>query len=77
MKTSEIKELTVKEIVERLQVEKENLVRLKLNHAVSPLENPMKIKESKQSIARLKTILQQVSFIRRPYMKIRCLIRAG
>ena len=59
MKTSEIKELTVKEIVERLQVEKENLVRLKLNHAVSPLENPMIIKESKQSIARLKTILHE------------------
>ena len=59
MKTSEIKELTSKEIVERLQVEKENLVRLKLNHAVSPLENPMVIKESKQSIARLKTILHE------------------
>ena len=59
MKVSEIKELTSKEIVERLQVEKENLVRLRLNHAVSPLENPMKIKESKQSIARLKTILQE------------------
>ncbi len=59
MKTSEIKELTNKEIVERLQVEKENLVRLKLNHAVSPLENPMVIKESKQSIARLKTILHE------------------
>ncbi len=59
MKTSEIKELTRKEIVERLQVEKENLVRLKLNHAVSPLENPMIIKESKQSIARLKTILHE------------------
>ena len=59
MKTSEIKELTVKEIVERLQVEKENLVRLKLNHAVSPLDNPMKIKESKQDIARLKTILRE------------------
>ncbi len=59
MKTSEIKELTSKEIVERLQVEKENLVRLKLNHAVSPLENPMIIKESKQSVARLKTILHE------------------
>jgi large subunit ribosomal protein L29 len=58
MKISEIKEMTNKEIVERLQVEKENLVRLKLNHAVSPLDNPMKIKESKQSIARLKTVLR-------------------
>ena len=59
MKISEIKELTSKEIVERLQVEKENLVRLKLNHAVSPLENPFIIKESKQTVARLKTILRE------------------
>ncbi|WP_346857177.1 50S ribosomal protein L29 [uncultured Draconibacterium sp.] len=59
MKVSEIKELTSKEIVERLQIEKENLVRLRLNHAVSPLENPNKLKESKQNIARLKTILRE------------------
>jgi large subunit ribosomal protein L29 len=59
MKTSEIKELTTKEIVEKLQVEKENLVRLKLNHAVSPLDNPMKIKEARKNVARLKTILHQ------------------
>jgi large subunit ribosomal protein L29 len=59
MKTAEIKELTSKEIVERLQVEKENLVRLRMNHAVSPLDNPMKIKESKQTIARLKTVLRE------------------
>ena len=59
MKTSEIKEMTSIEIVERLQVEKENLVRLKMNHAVSPLDNPMVIKISKQTIARLKTILQE------------------
>ena len=59
MKTSEIKELTKNEIVERLQVEKENLVRLKLNHAVSPLDNPLKIKDSKKNVARLKTILRE------------------
>jgi large subunit ribosomal protein L29 len=40
-------------------VEKENLVRLRLNHAVSPLDNPLKIKESRKNIARLKTILRQ------------------
>jgi large subunit ribosomal protein L29 len=60
MKTSEIKELTVKEIVEKLQVEKENLVRLKLNHAVSPLDNPMKIQVSKKNIARLQTVLREI-----------------
>jgi large subunit ribosomal protein L29 len=59
MKVTEIKELTSKEIVERLQIEKENLVRLRMNHAVSPLENPNKLKESKQNIARLKTILRE------------------
>jgi large subunit ribosomal protein L29 len=58
MKTSEIRELANKEIVERIQVETENLVRTKLNHAVSPLDNPMKIKEIRRNIARLKTILQ-------------------
>jgi large subunit ribosomal protein L29 len=59
MKTSEIKELTTKEIVERIDIEKENLVRLRLNHAVSPLDNPLKLKETKKNIARLKTILRQ------------------
>jgi len=58
MKVNEIKELTTKEIVERLQIEKENLVRLRMNHAVSPLDNPQKLKESKQTIARLKTVLR-------------------
>jgi large subunit ribosomal protein L29 len=59
MKVSEIKEMTNNEIVERLQIEKENLVRLRLNHAVSPLENPNKLKETKASIARLNTILRE------------------
>ena len=59
MKISEIKELTEKEIVERLQIEKETLVRLRLNHAVSPLENPNKLKETKRNIARLETILRE------------------
>ncbi len=58
MKTSEIKELTTKEIVERIQTEQENLIRLRLNHAVSPLDNPNKLSESKRNIARLKTILR-------------------
>lgn len=59
MKTSEIKELSVKEIEERLDNEKLFLVKQKLNHAISPLDNPMKIKESRRNVARLKTILHQ------------------
>lgn len=55
MKTAEIKELTTKEIQERLDAEKETLVRMKLNHVVSPLDNPMKIKFARKNIARLMT----------------------
>ncbi len=59
MKTSEIRELTVQDIVERIETEKANLLKMKLNHAVSPLENPGKIKESRRDIARMLTILRQ------------------
>lgn len=59
MKTSEIKELTEKEIVERIDDEKNLLVRMKINHAVSPLSNTNKLSESKKNIARLKTELRQ------------------
>jgi len=58
MKTSEIRELAIKEIVEKIQLEKETLVRMRLNHAINPLDNPMKIKETRRNIARLKTILR-------------------
>lgn len=57
MKVSELKELTSKEIEERLQTEVENLVRMRLNHSVTSLDNPMKIRESRRNIARMKTIL--------------------
>ena len=55
MKNSEIRELTTKEIAERIDVEKDKLIRLRLNHAVSPLDNPIVLKEVKRNIARLKT----------------------
>lgn len=57
MKNSEIKELSTKDLKERLDSEKEILVRLRLNHAVSPLDNPMKIKVSRRNIARMQTEL--------------------
>ena len=56
MKASEIKELTVKEIEERIDNEKNFLIKQKLNHAISPLDNPLKIRETKRTIARLETI---------------------
>jgi large subunit ribosomal protein L29 len=59
MKTAEIKELTTKEIQERIDAEKESLIRMKLNHAVSHLDNPLKIRHSRKNIARLMTELGQ------------------
>ena len=45
MKIREIKELNNKEIQERMNAEIEHLDRLKLNHSISPLDNPLQIKE--------------------------------
>lgn len=59
MKTSEIRELSDKEILERIQFESNTLIRLNMNHAVSPLDSPMKIKAARRNIARLKTIMRQ------------------
>ena len=50
-----IREMTTAELIERLEEEKQQLVKLKLNHAVSPLENPNKIKVYRKTIARLMT----------------------
>ena len=59
MKTSEIRELNNKEIEERIDSLETQLIKLKMNHAVSPLDNPMKINEPRRTIARLKTILTE------------------
>ena len=55
MKSSEIRELTIKELEERLESEENMLIRLKMNHAVSPLDNPNKIVVTRKNIARLRT----------------------
>lgn len=59
MKQKVIRELTTEEIRERLDEEQKQLAKLKLNHAVSPLENPNKIKAYRKIIARLKTELRK------------------
>ncbi|MCK5463734.1 MAG: 50S ribosomal protein L29 [Bacteroidales bacterium] len=55
MKYSELVELTDQELRERLDNEKDYLSRLRLNHAISPLDNPNKITESRRNVARLVT----------------------
>lgn len=59
MKQQVIREMTLEEIKERLEEEKKQLVRMKLAHAVSPLDNPHKMKEYKKTVARLHTELRK------------------
>ena len=58
MKQEVIKELSKADIVERLEEERKHLTRLRLNHAVSPLENPNDISANRKTIARLETELR-------------------
>ncbi len=58
MKTSEIRELSTSDLLERIDTERSMLVRMKLNHAITPLDNPQKVKEVKLTIARLLTELR-------------------
>ncbi|MDA3912479.1 MAG: 50S ribosomal protein L29 [Bacteroidales bacterium] len=55
MKNSEIEQMTDKEVQERIGEEKLILRKMKISHAVSPLENPNKIPETRRNIARLMT----------------------
>ena len=57
MKAKEVRELTTKEIMERVDAEVDRLNTLTLQHSISPLDNPVQIKESRRLIARLRTIL--------------------
>jgi len=61
MKSSEILELTDKELQERLENERDYLTKLRLNHAISPLDNPNKIVESRRIVAKLLTELNRRS----------------
>ena len=59
MKSAEIKDIATKDLVERIETEKAQLTKLKVQHAVSPIENPSIIKKNRRDIARMLTILSQ------------------
>ncbi len=59
MEQNVIKELSTAELIERLEDETKQLVKLKINHAVSPLENPNKLRAYRKIIARIKTELRK------------------
>lgn len=55
MKNSEIRGLSLDELKGKLEAETESLQKLQFAHAITPIENPMRIKEARKLVARLNT----------------------
>ena len=58
MKIAEIRELTTAELKERVETEVTRYAQMRLNHAISPLENPEELKKVRRTIARMKSELR-------------------
>ncbi|PCJ28887.1 MAG: 50S ribosomal protein L29 [Flavobacteriales bacterium] len=59
MKQVDIKDLSEDDLTEKFAEQKDVLAKMKLSHSVSPLENPMQIKQTRRTVARLKTELRK------------------
>ena len=59
MKASEARETSVADLRDRIEVEKSNLDTMKINHAISPLEDTSKIGKTRRDIALMITILAE------------------
>ena len=59
MKASEVREMSIADIRERIEIEKGTLENMKINHAISPLEDTSKIAKARKDIARMMTILAE------------------
>ncbi|MDU1905234.1 MAG: 50S ribosomal protein L29 [Dysgonomonas sp.] len=59
MKIAEVREMSDQDLKERLDADRMALDQLVLNHSVTPLDNPAKIKEKRRDIARILTVLRQ------------------
>ena len=60
MKKSEIEKLSPEDLQDKLVEFKKQLSDLKMNHAVSPLENPLQIKTIRKTVARLLTAINSM-----------------
>ena len=61
MTSKEIKDLSQDQLKGQIAQERERLLRLKFAHAISPIENPLRIRASRKEIARLLTELSAKS----------------
>ncbi|MCI1720113.1 MAG: 50S ribosomal protein L29 [Bacteroidales bacterium] len=60
MKTKEIREMSEKDLRERIETSRGSLNQMLLNHAVSPLEDTSQIKKAKKDITKMLTVLSEI-----------------
>jgi large subunit ribosomal protein L29 len=63
MKKDDLSQLTTADLIEKLEDERNALARMRFTHAISPIENPMRIRYSKKTIARIMTELRKREII--------------
>ena len=61
MKANEIRKMSAEQLNEKLTGLKKDLFYLRMQHATNQLDNPLKIKETKHYIARVKTVMAELS----------------
>ena len=61
MKANEVRKMSASELESKLVDLKKDLFNLRLQHATNQLDNPVKIRETKHDIARVKTVLAELS----------------
>ena len=59
MKASEVRAMSVAELNTKLDALKKDLFMLRMQHATNQLDNPLKIRETKHDIARVKTMIRE------------------
>ena len=64
MKAQVLTDMPLNELNDLLVAEKERLVKMKMSHSVSPMENPMQIKFSRKTIARILTELSRRNMLK-------------
>lgn len=61
MKIAEVRQIPAEELAERLEAEVAKYQQMVLNHTIAPLENPAQIKDARRTIARMKTVLNELN----------------
>ena len=61
MKANEIRKMSAEQLNEKLTGLKKDLFYLRMQHATNQLDNPLKIRETKRDIARVKTVLAELA----------------